>query len=67
MSPPPPPRKPGRPSLVAGEKSTPFTINLPNSHFDQLCARANRDRVTPRDVVRRAISRLLADEDDDAG
>jgi hypothetical protein len=57
-------KRPGRKPLREGDTTTPFTVRLPSRDFDRACQRAARERVEVRDLVRRGLSRLL-DEDDD--
>jgi len=46
-------RRPGRPSLVEGEGSTPVSVRLSDSDYDQLCAEAKRQRISVAELIRR--------------
>jgi hypothetical protein len=54
----------GRPRLVAGEHTLPVCVRLNDSSYDRACQRASHDRVTVSTVIRRALARHLADDDD---
>jgi hypothetical protein len=54
-------RHPGRPPLDAAG-STQFCVMLPDKTFDQLYARAQRDRASMADVLRRALAEKLSDK-----
>lgn len=58
-----PPRRTGRPPLVAGETTTLVSVRVNDTAYDRLCARARRDRVTVLALMRRAVGRLLDDDD----
>lgn len=58
-------RAAGRPPLVAGERSAPLTVRLPETVSDRLYDRARRDRLSVPSLIRRAVDRLLEEEDDD--
>lgn len=58
-------RRPGRPALVEGEESVPQTVRLPASDYDRVDEIARRDRCSVPTVIRRAVSRLLDEADDD--
>lgn len=62
------PRRPGRPSLKDGEKSTQVNVRVPNSEYDRACELAIRNRVPVARVFRHALQRFLksnAGEDDE--
>jgi Arc/MetJ-type ribon-helix-helix transcriptional regulator len=61
--PPASPRRRGRPS-IADEPNTPVMVRLPDSTFDRVYELARRDRTSMPEVVRRALTRLLDDDDD---
>jgi Ribbon-helix-helix protein, copG family len=55
----------GHPSLVDGETSTPVNVRLPDAQFDRADAKRKRDRVSMPTLLRRALTQLLDDEEDD--
>lgn len=52
-------RKPGRPSLSPGHPSAHVCVRLPAPMFDEAYRRAQEDRVTVSEWVRRGITRVL--------
>jgi hypothetical protein len=59
------PKRAGRPPLVVGESSQPLTVRVPATAYDRLCERATRDRLSVPAMVRRALDRLLEDDECD--
>lgn len=59
------PKRNGRPPLDDHDPSVAVTFRLPSRQYDELVHRANRDRVSVADAVRRAVSRVTRDHDDD--
>jgi hypothetical protein len=60
-----PPRRLGRRPLVESEQlSSAVHVRLPAGTFDRAYRRARLDRVTMPDLLRRALDRLLLDDDD---
>jgi hypothetical protein len=59
----PPPRRTGRPPLVIGERSESLHVRLAATAYDRLCERATRDRVSVAAMARRAVERLLDDDE----
>ena len=57
------PRRNGRPPLDDHDTSVRVSVRLPSRQYDDLCARAQRDRVQLSDVLRRRITDY--DDDDD--
>jgi len=57
--------KRGHPALTDGEESTPVNVRLSSAQFDQADAKRKRDRVSLPDLLRRALTQLLDEEDDD--
>jgi hypothetical protein len=53
------------PRVDDGEPSTPVNVRLSSSEYDYVYAKAQRDRVSVPDVVRRGLAKLLEDDDDD--
>jgi hypothetical protein len=58
-------RRPGRPPLVEGDTTTPVTIRVPSKEYDRVCERASRERVNVPDLIRRGLSRVLHEDEDD--
>ena len=58
-----PPRKNGRPPLAPNDPSVNVHFRLPGSSYDDLYQRAQRERTTIGDVIRRSLRR--DDNDDD--
>jgi len=59
------PRRRGRPALVEGDTSTPVCVKVSTSDYDRASAKARQDGVTVPTVMRRALTRLLDDDDDE--
>jgi hypothetical protein len=59
------PNRPGRPSLVAGEQSTPVHVKVSNSDYDKAYKLASQNRVSVPEIFRRGFHRLLSEESDD--
>jgi hypothetical protein len=57
-----PPRRPGRPPLDEQCRSVPVCIKMPSRQYDELYERAQRDRVSIPEMIRR---RIAAGDDDD--
>ena len=58
-------RRPGRPPLADHDTTTPVCVKLPSAEFDRTCSRASRDRVSVPTIIRRALARLLDDDERD--
>lgn len=58
------PKRPGRPRMVDDDTTTPITIRVPTRDFDRACERASRERVRVPDLIRRALTRELDDDDE---
>lgn len=56
------PRKPGRPSVAPGEASSPVCVRLPTRMYDAAYQRAQEERVSMTELVRRGLERVLAEE-----
>jgi hypothetical protein len=52
-------RRNGRPPLDADSPSVPLTVRVPSATYDQLCVRAQHERTTVSELVRRS-SHLLS-------
>jgi hypothetical protein len=50
------PRRPGRPPLDAKDRSVPVCIKMPARQYDQLYERAQRERVSVPDFIRRKLA-----------
>jgi hypothetical protein len=50
-------RRVGRPPLDGRTKSVPVTFSLPPKRFDELCADAQRQRLTLTALLRRLVAR----------
>jgi len=59
------PRRRGRPTLVAGDTTTPVNLRVPSTDYDRACQLAQRDRVSVSEVLRRGLTRVLRDDRDD--
>jgi hypothetical protein len=60
-----PPKRGGRPPLVAGQSSQPLTVRVTATAYDRLCELATRDRRSVPATVRRALDRLLEEDERD--
>lgn len=60
----PPPRRTGRPPLVAGESSQPLTVRVSATAYERLCERATRERRSVPAMVRHALDRWLVEDDE---
>lgn len=58
-------RPPGRPPLTDGEIPARVHLSLPQKTYDRLHTIARRDGVSTPEVIRRSLSKLLPDDDDD--
>lgn len=54
----------GRPPLATGDPSTPVCVKLPSTDYDRACAAAQRRRTSVPALARKALSKML-DEDDE--
>lgn len=54
-------RKPGRPTLVAGQSSAAVCVKVPERMYDAAYKRAQAERVSVPELVRRGLARVLAD------
>lgn len=50
-----PTRPPGRPPLDRADPSVPVMFRLPSKQYDALWAKAQRDRVSVSEVIRRTV------------
>jgi hypothetical protein len=57
------PKRPGRPPLDDRHPSVPVCFSLPAPKYDQLYQRAQRDRVSIGEVIRRKLEDDRADDD----
>jgi hypothetical protein len=57
--------KRGRPPLVPGDTTTPVSVRVPTREYDRACERASRNGINVRELLRRGLSRVLDDDDDD--
>jgi len=58
-------RRPGRPALPPDEKkSASISVKMRDALYDQAYARAERDRIKLPELIRRALSARLDDDDD---
>jgi hypothetical protein len=57
-----PPRRPGRPPLVAGDVPTRLHVSVPSQAYDQAHALARRHGMSLAELVRRCLRRALADD-----
>ena len=48
-------RTPGRPPLDDDDPSVTVTVRMPSKDFDEVCKRAQRERVNVRELIRRDI------------
>ena len=56
------PRRPGRPPLDPHDPSVPVAVRLPSRQYDDLLQRAQRERSTVADLIRRSLQ--PRDDDD---
>lgn len=59
------PIKRGRPPLTPGDVPTRIEILVPSTQYDRLYERAHRDGISIPALVRRGLTRELADPDDE--
>jgi hypothetical protein len=59
------PPKRGRPAIAEGEPSWPLTVRVSATDYDRTCERATRERIGVSELVRRALTRLLEDDERD--
>lgn len=55
----------GRPPIAPGEKTQAVSFRVPVPAYDRLTERASRERTPLASLMRRAVDRLLDDEDRD--
>lgn len=48
-------RSPGRPRLDDDDESTQVGVRLPTKQYDDLCKRAQEERVTVSEIIRRDL------------
>jgi hypothetical protein len=58
-------RRRGRPPLVDGDTTTQVNLRVPSREYDRACHLALRARVSVSAVLRRGLTRVLEDDDDD--
>ena len=56
-------RGPGRPPLDPDDPSVPVCLKHPSRQYDEAYHRAQRDRISVPEVIRRALDRELRQED----
>jgi hypothetical protein len=59
------PTKRGRPPLTPGDTPARIEVLVPSTQYDRLYERAQRDGLSIPAIVRRGLTRELADRDDE--